>query len=68
MRGMTIRIERVKRDLTQTELAEKLGISQALLSKLERDVYTATKETASQIRQIFKGIDEYGKDNEERNL
>ena len=68
MKGMTIRLERVKRGTTQAELAEKLGVSQVLISKLERGIYMASKETSSRIRRIFRQIDENGKGNEERKV
>ena len=68
MKGMTIRLERVKRGLTQAELAGKLGVSQVLISKVERDIYSASKETSSRIRRIFREIDENGKGNEERKV
>ena len=68
MKGMTLRIRRIRRGLTQADLAERLGVSQVLISKLERGIYEASKETISKLRQIFREIDEYGKANEERNL
>ena len=61
MRGMTIRIERVRRGLTQAKLAKMSGLSQVLVSKLERGVYTLSKETSVKIRRIFKEIDENGR-------
>ena len=61
MRGMTIRIERIRRGLTQAKLAEMLGLSQVLVSKLERGVYTLSKETSVKIRRIFREIDENGR-------
>ena len=68
MKGITIRLERVKRGLTQAELAEKLGVSQVLISKHERGIYMASKETSSRIRRIFRQIDENGKGDAERKV
>lgn len=66
MKGITIRVERVRRGLTQTSLATKLGLSQTEVSKLERGVYIASKETANKIRQVLREIDENA--NESPNL
>ena len=57
MEGMTIRIERIRRGLTQTELAKRLGVSQELVSKLERGIYQTSNETSKKIRQLFKDMD-----------
>lgn len=36
--GKTIKIKRIELDMQQKELAERLGISQAMLSQVERGV------------------------------
>jgi DNA-binding XRE family transcriptional regulator len=57
MKGMSIRVGRVRRGLTQTELARRIGLSQTEVSKLERGIYDASVETATRIRQAFREVD-----------
>ena len=68
MKGITIRVGRVRRGLTQTELGKRIEFTQTEISKLERGVYIASKHTSSKIRQIFRQTDENGKGNEERKI
>lgn len=68
MKGITLRVQRVRRGLSQTELAKRIGLTQTEVSKLERGIFIASKETSVKIRRIFREIDENGKGNEERKV
>lgn len=61
MKDITIRIGRVRRGLSQTELGKRIGFTQTEVSKLERGIFIASKETSVKIRRIFREIDENGK-------
>ena len=63
MKGITIRLGRVRRGMTQTELANRLGFTQAEVSKLERGIYQTSAKTAGRIRQVFRGFDNGVEDN-----
>lgn len=47
--GKKVRIERIKFEISQEELAEKANISVATLSKIERGLVLPTVETAARI-------------------
>ena len=57
MRGITLRLGRVRRGLSQTDLAQKLGLQQTDISKVERGIFQLSPTTASYIREIFREID-----------
>ena len=50
---LTLVALRRKRGLRQVELANRLGISQAFLSLIEREQYAPKQETLEQLSQIF---------------
>lgn len=68
MRGITIRVGRIRRSLSQTELGKRIGLTQTEVSKLERGIFLTSKETSVKIKRIFREIDEYENSNDQRNL
>ena len=54
--GAIIRRERRKRDLTQAQLGEKIGLRQATISKLEAG------EPATQLRTLFDALTALGQE------
>jgi len=51
--GNNLRIWRAKFELTQSELAQKAGVSRKTISTLERGVYTPSVALALTISNIF---------------
>ncbi len=66
MRGITIRVGRIRRGLSQTELGKRIGLTQTEVSKLERGIFITSKGTSVKIRQIFREIDEDENSNDQR--
>ena len=54
MLGEALRLIRVFHDLKQTELAERLGISQSHLSEIERDLKTPSGELVARYAKEFE--------------
>ena len=52
--GHTVRVERVKRNLQQRELAEKIGLGSDHLGKLERGVLPMKVEHIMAIAEAFQ--------------
>jgi DNA-binding XRE family transcriptional regulator len=65
MKGITIRVERVRRGMTQAQLGSMVGFTQTEISKLERGIYEASVKTSAKIRQVFKDIDKGDGDGKE---
>ena len=49
----TIKVERAKLDLTQQDLAEKVGVSRQTINSIEADRYVPSTVLAIKISQIF---------------
>ncbi len=52
--GQLIRQHRVRRQLTQTELARQIGISQSDLSRMEKGAYRVPLDVLFRILQVFE--------------
>ena len=53
MQGMQIRIARIKRQLRQVDVAQRAGISQPALSRIERGYLTPSEKTLRRIRRAI---------------
>jgi len=51
--GRAVKIMRIARGLTQTELAEYVGSSQRIISFIETGLVRPTEETAAKIQQVL---------------
>jgi len=61
--GTNIKHFREAKNLTQTELAKNVGITQSMLSQVERDSKTISLQLSKQIAKIFGcTIDDLAKD------
>ena len=49
MKGMTIRVKRVRVGLSQSELAKRIGLTQAIVSQIETGFYIAGPELIKRI-------------------
>ena len=54
MKGITLKVMRVRARLSQRELGERLHFSQAMVSKLEREVLLPGKELVKTIKEVLK--------------
>lgn len=55
----TIRIERAVKNITQAELAEKVGVSRQTINSIESNKYIPSTVLALKIARIFeKGVEE----------
>jgi len=68
MKGITIRLGRVRRGMTQTELGKRIGLTQAEVSKLERGIYQTSAETSAKIRQTLRNMREQRPTEKEKSL
>ena len=50
----TIKVERAKLDLTQQDLAEKVGVSRQTINSIEADRYVPSTVLAIKISHVFK--------------
>jgi putative transcriptional regulator len=50
----TIKVERAKLDITQQDLAEKVGVSRQTINSIEADRYVPSTALAIKISQVFK--------------
>lgn len=50
----TIKIERVRHDLTQGDLAEKVGVSRQTINSIETKKYVPSTVLALKIAQVFQ--------------
>lgn len=53
MTGLDIKIERVRKGLTQVQLAEKAKINAPHLSKIERGNCSPTQRTIDKLKKVF---------------
>jgi predicted transcriptional regulator len=54
MKGMTIRVKRVRAGLSQSELAKRIGLTQALVSQIETGFYVAGPELVKRINKALQ--------------
>ncbi len=54
--GLNLKLARTAAGMTQLELAEKLGITQAMLSRYERNEQTPSVALAAQMAEVL-GVD-----------
>lgn len=52
--GVLMTAERKARKMTQVELAQKLGVTQSCISKVERDINAMTFEAGLRFMKLFK--------------
>lgn len=50
----SIKVERAKRDFTQQDLADKIGVSRQTINSIEKDKYTPSVVLALKIAQLFE--------------
>lgn len=50
----SIKVERAKRDFTQQDLADKIGVSRQTINSIEKDKYTPSVVLALKIAQQFE--------------
>jgi len=50
----TIKVERAKLDLTQQDLAERVGVSRQTINSIEADRYVPSTVLAIKISEVFK--------------
>lgn len=50
----SIKVERAKRDMTQQDLADKIGVSRQTINSIEKDKYTPSVVLALKIAQTFE--------------
>ena len=59
MKGLNLKIARIRKQLKQKELAEKLGVTPQAISDMERGVYTPSYETMRKMSEILEAtVDE----------
>lgn len=51
--GKNIKLMRIKADMQQVELAQRLGISQSMLSQIERGTKACTMQMGAEIAEIL---------------
>ena len=56
MKGLTVRIERIRRGLKQSELGEKIGLTQPVISTIE-SMYRVSPDIAVKIREVLRNTD-----------
>lgn len=49
----TIKVERAKKDMTQQDLAEKVGVSRQTINSIEADRYVPSTVLAIKISEVF---------------
>jgi len=54
MRGITIKIGRIRAGLSQAELAKQVGLTQSLISQLEAGFYLPGSELMQKINNALK--------------
>ena len=52
--GVLMTSERKARKMTQVELAQKIGVTQSCISKVERDINAMTLEAGLKFMKLFK--------------
>ena len=53
MKAITLRVKRIRAGLTQSQLAERLGLTQPLVSQLERGFYEPGPELVKLINEAL---------------
>jgi transcriptional regulator with XRE-family HTH domain len=54
MKAITLRVKRIRAGLTQSELAKRVGLTQPLISQLERGFYIPGPELMQRINDALK--------------
>ena len=54
MKAITLKVKRIRAGLTQRQLAEKVGLTQPLISNLEQGFYIPGPELMQRINEILK--------------
>jgi transcriptional regulator with XRE-family HTH domain len=54
MKAITLKVQRIRAGLTQAELAEKVGLTQPLISQLEQGFYIPGPELMQKINDVLK--------------
>ena len=58
-RRINLRVARIKKDLSQKKLAEKLGVTSQAISDMERGVYNPSYDTMMKIsKELETSVDE----------
>ena len=64
VKGLQIKLARIKRGLRQVDVAQRAGISQTALSKIERGVWPLSKKG---LKHILRAIEEASRQNQNEN-
>ena len=51
--GIAVKTERLRRNMTQTELGEKLGVSKQVVSDMEHERRAISRKMAKELSKIF---------------